>query len=310
VTIAGLSIAVPSNGVRPGLLDTIESVREDARLLGFDVEILVVWNIPGDPPSWAALLPEDVHQIVERQPGLSRARNAALRSASAPLVAFVDDDARCRPGWLAALDDAWKTGAHVVGGPIDVIWPNGRPRWASGNAASMYGFFHPREPYDAGSRGLVGMNMAMDRAAILAIGGFDETLGHGASRGMMGEDNEICLRAQREGLVVRYEPRAEVEHHVEPTAVTRVHYVRRMYRFGRTMTWLHVPPEGKRSVFRRAVKAIGFVAVAPFSGSPTESIAEAWWLFGSISALREIGSSRDGRRARRRASPDQPTSSR
>jgi len=39
--------------------------------------------------------------VVEPRPGLSRARNRGAREARGELVAYLDDDARPEPGWLA-----------------------------------------------------------------------------------------------------------------------------------------------------------------------------------------------------------------
>src|SRR6266498_2039976 len=98
MTAEEISVAIPTRGERPILLDTIESVRRDASTFEGRVDILVVWNTSTDLPPWAAALPEDVRQIVVKESGVSRARNAALRAVGSSLVAFIDDDARSKPG--------------------------------------------------------------------------------------------------------------------------------------------------------------------------------------------------------------------
>ena len=53
---------------------------------------------------------------------ISIARNACLEAASAPLVAFIDDDEIARPGWLAGLvADMDAPNADVVFGKVAAL---------------------------------------------------------------------------------------------------------------------------------------------------------------------------------------------
>jgi len=56
---------------------------------------------------------------------------------------------------------------------------------------------------------LFGNNMALPRAAVLELGGFDERFGPEEAA----EDNEFCYRWLRAGRMLRYEPTLVVEHH-------------------------------------------------------------------------------------------------
>ena len=64
-------------------------------------------------------------------PNISLARNAGLRAARAPLVAFMDDDLEVEPGWLDALHDTLEaSGADVAVGPVRPRFPGGAaPDW-------------------------------------------------------------------------------------------------------------------------------------------------------------------------------------
>src|SRR5258707_5095444 len=62
--------------------------------------------------------------------GLSGARNAGLKAAKQPITAFLDDDARARPGWLASLVRPYESGDIVAtGGKVEPRWPGHRPYW-------------------------------------------------------------------------------------------------------------------------------------------------------------------------------------
>src|SRR5438105_795860 len=74
--------------------------------LGDDAELLIVDNASSDDTpriaQAAAAADPRVRALVEKEPGLSVARNAALREACGRVVVFLDDDAVAGPGWLDA----------------------------------------------------------------------------------------------------------------------------------------------------------------------------------------------------------------
>jgi GT2 family glycosyltransferase len=206
-------------------------------------------------------------------------------------VLFLDDDVICRPGWLESLMGAWRGGAHIMGGPIVLIWPGTRPAWATSSASSLWAAFDLGEtPLDLqGHQALVAASMAVDRDHALQLGGFNERLGHGAGTALMGEETEFCMRALKVGLRLRYEPDAVVEHCLQPEEVTRRRFLCRMYRFGRTMTLLQPPAAVAFPVLRRVAKASLIAFSAPFTGQPTAKLGEAAFLLGVASILQSPG---------------------
>jgi cellulose synthase/poly-beta-1,6-N-acetylglucosamine synthase-like glycosyltransferase len=108
-------------------------------------------------------------------PGLSRARNAGVRSAETEIVAFTDDDCRPDPDWLERVR------AHFA--DPNVAFVTGRVA-ASRDVAAGASVLERRElvrysgaqdPYGIGH----GANMAFRRSVLLELGGFDEKLGAG-----------------------------------------------------------------------------------------------------------------------------------
>ncbi|WP_457940349.1 glycosyltransferase family 2 protein [Mesorhizobium sp. 10J20-29] len=71
--------------------------------------------------------PCDVRYFHESRRGIPIARNRALDEAlslKADALCFIDDDERPDPLWLNRLITCWqKTGAHLVGGPVEVATP-------------------------------------------------------------------------------------------------------------------------------------------------------------------------------------------
>lgn len=96
-------------------------------------------------------------------PGLSGARNAGLQAASHPVTVFLDDDARARPGWLAALTGPYASPDVVAtGGSVYPLWPGQRPRWLPPAFDWVVGCSYAGLPEKTGVvRNPIGANMSM-----------------------------------------------------------------------------------------------------------------------------------------------------
>ncbi len=187
-------------------------------------EIIVVDNSPtASARSICAAFPEVTH-VHEPRPGLSHARNAGVRAATRPLIAFTDDDVEPHPGWLAEVARAFER--HDVDCVTGLVLPA-----TLGTAAqrsfqlSMGGFgtsmipaiFDHRFFAETKAHGAhvwrigAGANMAFRRDAFVRAGLFDDRLGAGASG--CSEDSEFWYRLLALGGTCLYEPRAVVFHH-------------------------------------------------------------------------------------------------
>ena len=97
-------------------------------------EVIIADNSPsGHARALADRLIADgkpVRWVPASPPNISIARNAGLHAATAPLVAFMDDDLELEPGWLdhfiAVLED---TGADVALGPVRPRFAEPPPAW-------------------------------------------------------------------------------------------------------------------------------------------------------------------------------------
>ena len=199
---------------------------------GGPFEIIVVENRPAHSIVRATLVSafpgEDrVRFLEEPIPGLSRGRNAGLRAARSEIVAFTDDDVVVDPHWSDSLREAFAhhPDASCVTGPIlpseletsAQVLMEQFATLGKGFARRVYSLDHPPEPeeqplfpYTAGYFGSGG-NAAFHRDALLALDGFDSTLGTGTpARG--GEDLDIFIRLLLAGRTLVFEPSATVWH--------------------------------------------------------------------------------------------------
>jgi GT2 family glycosyltransferase len=178
------------------------------------VEIVIVDQ--GSTPDAAHRLAEYVRRgialahILQRPLGLSAARNAALRAASASLLAITDDDCVPSHEWLLGLARVLDESPEVVAvtGPVLPLGPEeeGKPL-SSRSGRSPRAFRRGAVPWVVGTGG----NFGCRREAILAVGGYDERLGAGTEGGA-GEDVDLLHRLLRGGQQIRYEPSALVYH--------------------------------------------------------------------------------------------------
>ena len=117
-------------------------------------EVIVIDNASTDntPTLIAEWCRTDPRFRTAREPrlGLSRAKNAGIRMACAPLLLFTDDDMRVEPHWVEAYhnffvrrkDDLVLSGGPVVPIPHDLgKWPD----WLDEPALADAGLLHHRE---------------------------------------------------------------------------------------------------------------------------------------------------------------------
>ncbi|RBY75285.1 hypothetical protein DQ238_19860 [Geodermatophilus sp. TF02-6] len=168
----------------------------------------------------------DIRYVVEPRPGLSRARNRALREPlEGDVVAWIDDDEVADPMWLSELTRAMaeRPGADAVSGlvvPAELatraqLWFEQFGGHSKGRGFTPADFgrgsddrqnpLYPLPPFG------VGANMAFRTASLYAIGGFDEALGagtltHGA------EDTRAFTDLLRGGGATLYRPSAVTRH--------------------------------------------------------------------------------------------------
>lgn len=184
-----------------------------------DFELVVVDNAPRDSRTRRVvetLAPGAVY-VVEPVPGLPRARNAGIRAASGDVVAFTDDDCRPIPSWIqtTARSFAADPALGCVTGPIlplELETPAQEAMEARGGFNR--GFLRRRHTLDDGDgpvhpvqawRFGAGGTMALSRACLDAIGGFDEAL-------WRSEDLDVFYRALRAGYALTFEPGTAVRH--------------------------------------------------------------------------------------------------
>jgi len=198
-TLPAVSVISPAFNVERTVGDTVRS------LLSQDypadrLQIIVVDNASTD--NTATILAPCAHRItVIREPrrGRAQARNAGLRIARNPVVAFIDADCTAAPDWLSHLVPRLEDpSVGVAGGKILAARPCNAieefGEWLHDHARSIETF---KPPY------AITPNWASRREVLEQLGGFDEQL-------RRTEDADLSYRMLEAGYRIVYEERAVV----------------------------------------------------------------------------------------------------
>jgi glucosyl-dolichyl phosphate glucuronosyltransferase len=173
-----------------------------------------------------------VRYVFEPRQGLSFARNAGIRAAHGPLIAFTDDDVRVDGHWVTSVVRAFDEhpGADMVGGRVLPLWPAPPPGWLTTE------HWAPLALADHGETAipitsdrpicLVGANLACRRSLFEAVGTFTTALQR--VRNSIGslEDHEFLLRVLRAGRFGVYDPRIVVHADIQPDRLERAYHRR------------------------------------------------------------------------------------
>lgn len=214
-------------------------------------EIIVVDNNSPDDTAHvvarAAARHSGVRYVREPRQGLAHARNAAIDCARGELLAFVDDDVRAAPDWMACVADAFERwpSAGCVGGPVAPHWSAPPPPWLTPEQWPPLGVqdYGP-DPFrvDHGRPVcLIGANLAFRRSAIRSIGSFSSDVQRVGEGGGSTEDHEFHLRLWNAGLHGMYDPRVRVAAVVLPERLRKAHHRAWHFDHGRHMARMRVP---------------------------------------------------------------------
>jgi glycosyltransferase involved in cell wall biosynthesis len=249
----GVSVLVCTRNRSQSLVRTVRSLLATEAA---DYEVIVVDQSEPSAASGLADLISDsrLRHVPTTSRGKGAALNEGLRLARSAIVVCTDDDCEAEPGWAARMTRALEgqpTAAvafcNVTAAPCD--WECGYVptyvRTTSRLIRTLIG--------TCGGHGM-GAGMAVRREIILAIGGFDETVGPGG-RFPSGDDWDIEHRVLLNGW-----------HVYEAADISIVHYGFR--------TWA----EGRAHVYRDWF-AIGGVCAKPVRvGNLSAAVMALWYL--------------------------------
>ncbi len=239
--------------------------------------------------------------------GLSLARNHGIGVARGDVLMFIDDDAEPLAGWFRALLRAFDDpNVAAAGGPSRLVWPGGRPSWATEEQCTLFSAFDlggEGRFFDAGQFPF-GVNMSVRREWAEKIGGFSHGLGRNGANLLSNEELVFFAHLAEHGVQVWYEPGAVVLHHVLEDRRSLSWLLRRAWAQGRSevrsrrLGWPHLGPPRFRSLVPRGhVQRIGELVRTARAGANVEGVlvdgaVEVIEFAGAVSELALDGAKR------------------
>jgi glucosyl-dolichyl phosphate glucuronosyltransferase len=199
-------------------------------------EVIVVDNNSADRTrevveSMAPVFPAPLVYAFERHQGRSAALNRGFTVAGGEIVVTTDDDVRVEPDWLTRIERGLQAQrCDYVGGRVLPLWEGPRPAWLPATNGRLWAVIalldYGPEPLKFGARVPLGVNMAIRKAALDRVGGFDPRIGRKAGTLLGQEVREWCLRATAAGLVGYYIPDVAVRHLIPRERLTKKYFRR------------------------------------------------------------------------------------
>ena len=232
-------------------------------------EVLVVDNASTD--ATAAVVAEcaarakiDIRGVFEPELGLDAARNRGVREAAGEIIAFLDDDARARSDWAAAVLEAFgRHDAPIIGGRVDLDWEVPPPDWFSDVLLRylIHCDYGPEVVPVTSPPWLYGTNVAVRKSLFPEIGLFRLDLDRKGESLMGGGDTEFFKRAHARGHRLLYVPALQVRHIVPASRLTRAFFRERLLYSGYTRAAV-----GTEGTGRIALNCVAFAAGGSLCG--------------------------------------------
>ena len=197
------SIIVPSYGRPDALRACLDALVQQTVP---EVEIVIVDDGSPEPLGPICADVPNVRCIRQENAGPAAARNRGAQEATAPFLAFTDDDCRPRPDWVAQLMKAHQGNPErLVGGRVENGLPGNPYASASQELCDfLYDWFGAERgdtPFFTSN------NIGCARDRFLELGGFDESFPLAAA-----EDREFGIRWREKGGALVFATDAVIDH--------------------------------------------------------------------------------------------------
>jgi GT2 family glycosyltransferase len=271
-----VSVVISTHNRRDKLSRTLDSLVNQRVPGTLRYEVIVVDNNCSDgtrelTADYVRRYPAIVRYAFEGRPGVSHGRNAGIRAARAPIVAFTDDDNVATRTWVDTVVRLMRQHPEVagVGGRILPEWPSTPPEWLDRRHWSPLAILdYGERPFHTSDRRplcLLTANLAVRRDVLVRAGGFSAEF-------LRCQDHELLLRLWRDGYRILYAPELVTFAPIDPARMSRRYHRRWHERRARYAA---------RMRFEEAIDEQGRLRSRPVStprllGSPGHLYVDTW----------------------------------
>ncbi len=213
------SVIIPTYNRGEKILATLNSLTKQS-VDRSQWEVVVVNNNSTDSTaehlnSYSGL--DNMRVVLEKNQGLSHARNCGIRESRAEILLFIDDDELVCESFIEeylSFFDA-HSDVSVAGGRYVTVYEEYKPRWVSKFIAQLLaGELHYSNTITKfkGVSSPNGGNMGVRRSAFERYGLYDVRLGRTGAQLLGGEERELVARFRKAGESIYYLPQAIIYH--------------------------------------------------------------------------------------------------
>ena len=166
--------------------------------------------------------------VWEKKPGLSNARNMAIKKCSTEYIGFLDDDCIASSNYLkVCINTIQNFEFSCFGGHIASWWKFGRVKWLPENYGEKPKLAERTVPIQEGY--IWGGNMVYRLSSLIMVGGFPVGVGMQAKKLGYGAENIVQINMRKLGETIGYIPDLIVKHIVSKEKLHVSWHIRAAY---------------------------------------------------------------------------------
>ena len=177
--------------------------------------------------------------VVEKNQGLSFARNRGIDEAKGEILVYVDDDAKVNDIYLKTIDDFFAISPNIfaVGGAIFPVYETEEPRWMSHYTRVLITAYKNEGNKIIelkGNKFPSGGNAAYRKEVFQKIGKFNTDLGRKGTLLIGAEEKDIFDKMRTQNMRVFYLPNMILHHIIPPSKLTKEYFNNLTFSIGKS----------------------------------------------------------------------------
>ena len=185
--------------------------------------------------------PGRFHFLVQNQYGKSSALNMGIAAARGDILAMIDDDVVCVPGYIDGIQSVFSiSSVDAAQGRVLLDCAGGLPDWISEGLMKFMSLRDHGDQMREWTETLSGTNMVVRTEIARGCGGFARELGPGGAG--FAEDTEFSHRLLGAGCRFVYAPQIAVRHQLTRGRLTKSFFRRRYFALGRSHAYYSTMP--------------------------------------------------------------------